>query len=74
MAAFPELPAFRSWKSTLRQEVAAASGRPDEAFKWLQATDRLAFVELASPVLFPTLDTELGAGLQKAARGDRLHS
>ena len=70
VAAFPEPPAFRSWKSSLRQEVAAASGRPDEAFVWFQATDRLSFAELASPGVFPTLDTKLGAGVQKAARGE----
>ena len=63
VAAFPEPAAFRNWKSALRQEVAAASGRPDEAFKWFQATDRLSFERLADPGTFPTLDTKLGAGL-----------
>ena len=71
VAAFPKPLAFRNWKSALRQEVAAASGRPGEAFKWLQATDCLSLDPLADPGKFPTLDTKLGAGLQKAARGDR---
>ena len=63
-------PAFRNWKSALRQEVAAASGRPDEAFGWFQAIDHMSFEALANPGAFSTLDTKLGAALQKAARGD----
>ena len=70
IAACPEPPAFRNWKSTLRQEVAAASGRPDKAFKWRQAFDRRSSNQLADPGELPTLDTKLGAGLQKAAGGD----
>ena len=65
VAAFPEPPAFRNWKSALRQEVAAASGRPDEAFGWFQAIDHMSFEALANPGAFSTLDTKLGAALQK---------
>jgi hypothetical protein len=57
VAAFPEPPAFRNWKSALRQEVAAASGRPDDAFKWFQATEKRSFERLADTGKFPTLDT-----------------
>ena len=49
VAAFPQPPAFRNWKSALRQEVAAASGRPGEAFKWFQATGSQSFERLADP-------------------------
>ena len=38
--------------------------------QWFQAMDRLSFERLADPGKLPTLDTKLGAGLQKAARGD----
>ena len=41
-------PAYWNWKSALRQEVAAASGRPEVAFKWFQATDELIFERLTS--------------------------
>ena len=70
VAIFPEPLAFRNWKAALRQEVAAASGRPDPAFAWFQEVDRKSFLKLADPGDFSSLDTKLAAGLIKAARGE----
>ena len=69
VAAFPEPLAFLNWKSTLRQEVAAAPSRPDEALKWFQATDRHSFEQLAHPGKLPSLDPNfLGGRGERASR------
>ena len=46
----------------LRQGVAAASGRPDPAFIWLQEVERKSVQRPADPGEFASLDTKLAAG------------
>ena len=31
----PDVPQFEAWKNSLRSQVMAASGRRDEAFRWI---------------------------------------
>ena len=72
VAALPEPPAFGNWKSALRQKVAAASGRLEEAFKRLQAADQLNFERPSSPGKFPTLGHYTRRGATESGQGGTL--
>ena len=37
--ALPTVPQFRSWKLTIRDAIAAASGKPDLGFAWIRKTE-----------------------------------
>jgi hypothetical protein len=61
----PTIATFRSWKIALRNEVAGASGDPDNGFKWITEVEgqgaNLAHLYDSAP--FQTLDAKLAASL-----------
>ena len=61
----PQAPAFRSWKSAVREEVAAASGYPDQGFTWISEVESpgAKIDDFADSGAFPSLDAKLGACL-----------
>jgi hypothetical protein len=62
---------FRAWKVALREEVSAASGSPDEGFRWIHKVESVATRDvLADPSPFHTLDVKLTAALTKICKGD----
>ena len=62
----PTIATFRSWKIALRNEVAGASGDPDNGFKWITEVKgqgvNLAHMYESAP--FQTLDAKLAASLE----------
>ena len=76
---FPEFPTpekYRCWRTAVREEIRAASDRPDEAWTWLlkvyeeREGKRNHMAELGNPAEFVTLDTKILAQLSKVARGE----
>jgi hypothetical protein len=63
---------YRAWRSTVRNAVTAASGRGEEAFKWiLQAEKATATLRsLADSRRFDSLDAKLAAALTEVASGE----
>ena len=72
IAQFPNAVNFRSWQSTVRQEVTAASGMGEVCFKWIIEVEARTTTHdsLADPGVFASLDMKLSAALTKAAHGD----
>ena len=68
----PTTATFRSWKIVLRNEVASASGDPDNGFKWITEVERqganLAHLYESGP--FRSLDAKLAASLTKIITGE----
>ena len=68
----PTIASFRSWKIALRNEVAGASGDPDQGFKWITEVEQpganLAHLYNSAP--FHTLDAKLAAALTKIMTGE----
>jgi hypothetical protein len=68
----PTIASFRSWKIALRNEVAGASGDPDQGFKWITEVEQpganLAHLYISEP--FHTLDAKLAAALTKIMTGE----
>ena len=68
----PTVASFRSWKIALRNEVAGASGDPDQGFKWITEVEQpganLAHVYVIAP--FHTLGAKLAAALTKIMTGE----
>ena len=68
----PTIATFRSWKIALRNEVAGASGDPDNGFKWITEVEgqgaNLAHLYDSAP--FHTLDAKLAASLTKIMTGE----
>ena len=76
---FKEVPTpetYREWKTSVREDVRAASDRPDEAWPWIMEvwSDRedkkKLLEELGEPGKFVTLDTKILAALTRSAKGD----
>ena len=76
---FPEFPTpekYRSWRTAVREEIRAASDRPDDAWNWLlkvyeEREDKKNHMsELGVPGDFVTLDTKILASLSKVAKGE----
>ena len=76
---FKEMPTpetYREWKTSVREDVRAASDRPDEAWPWIMEvwSDRedkkKLLEELGEPGKFVTLDTKILAALTRSAKGD----
>ena len=76
---FPEFPTpekYRSWRTAVREEIRAASDRPDDAWTWLlkvydeREDKKNHMAELCNPAEFVTLDTKILAQLSKVARGE----
>ena len=67
---------YRSWRTAVRQEVRAASDRPDDAWTWLlkvyeEREDKKNHIaELGNPGDFVALDTKILAQLPKVAKGE----
>ena len=67
---------YRSWRTAVRQEVRAASDRPDDAWTWLlkvyeeREDKKNHMAELGNPGDFVTLDTKILAQLSKVAKGE----
>ena len=70
----PQLPSnqqFNAWKIALRDEIAGASGSPDEGFKWLFGVQRAGSIEdLVDRGMFPPLDAKLNAALARITTGE----
>ena len=45
LEALPTVPKFKLWKSHLQKAVAGASGRPEEAFRWIKEVDQASSIE-----------------------------
>ena len=61
---------LRAWKQSLRMEVAAASGRGQEAFEWIRAVEdrRATYETFADSGTFQSLDAKLCAALMNSSR------
>ena len=69
---FPSPETYRSWRTSVREVVRAASDRPDEAFAWVEEVyNKGVTVEsLHDTGKFLTLDTKLLAALNKVQKGE----
>ena len=63
LSAMPSVSQFRGWKQQALEEVAAASGIPDEGFAWIHEVDRKDYAELQNSGKLPSLDAKLAAAL-----------
>ena len=67
---------YREWKTSVREDVRAASDRPGEAWPWIMEvwSDRedkkKLLEELGEPGNFVTWDTQILAALTRSAKGD----
>jgi hypothetical protein len=67
----PSVANFRRWKMSFRKEVAGASGRPKEAFRWVcQIEIAESMEDLALDDEFEPLDAKLSAALGKILHGE----
>ncbi len=74
LQALPRAPAFRNWKMAVRNEVAAASGDPHNAFKWIIEVDSGKSIdEFDGSGAFPSLDAKLAAAITKIVSGNLSH-
>ena len=64
----PTVPQFRSWKLSVRDEIAGASGKPDAGFAWIMEIEKTknGIDDLRDSGPFPSLDAKLAASLSKA--------
>ena len=73
LSAIPENPVkFKAWKSDVRAQIAAASGKADKGLIWALEVEKetATFGSLRDSGKFPTLDVKLSAALTKLAHGD----
>ena len=73
ISAIPENPVkFKAWKSDVRAQIAASSGKADKGLVWALEIEResATFASLQDSGKFPTLDVKLSAALTKLAHGD----
>ena len=69
--ALPTVPQFRSWKLTIRDAIAAASGKPDLGFAWIRKTEKATTADdLQDSGTFPSLDAKLAAALSRILTGE----
>ena len=75
----PEQPTpetYRHWKNAVREEIRAASDRPDKAWEWIREVydkdvkPAEKMKKLQDPGEFGTLDTKLLAAHTRSAKGD----
>ena len=69
---YPQPQQYRSWRSAVRTEVTAASGRGEVAFLWVKRTEGPAttFDDFRDSEGFDSLDAKLAAALTKIATGE----
>ena len=69
---FPSPETYRSWRTSVREIIRAASDRPDEAFAWVQEVYKkgTTMESLYETGKFVTLDTKLLAALGKVQKGE----
>ncbi|OLP98785.1 hypothetical protein AK812_SmicGene18734 [Symbiodinium microadriaticum] len=69
---FPSPETYRSWRTSVREILRAASDRPDEAFAWVQEVYKkgTTMESLYETGKFVTLDTKLLAALGKVQKGE----
>ena len=67
----PEAPRLTQWKQHLRDKVVSASGRGDEAFKWILQAENPEIPDeaLAPRGKFVSLDAKLGAAFNDILKG-----
>ena len=65
LSPLPTATEFPAWRSSVRKEVAAASGTGEEAFRWIMEVESpdATFELLADCGSFPSLDTKLGSAI-----------
>ena len=72
----PTPESYRHWKNAVREEIRAASDKPDKGWEWLaEVYDKnlkpaMKMEKLQDPGDFGTLDIKLLAALTRSARGD----
>ena len=68
---FPDARSLRGWKMQIKKAVAAASGRPSEAYQWMvQADQTLDYSQLSDHDGFETLNAKLATALLKTCKGE----
>ena len=77
LPSMPKPEEYRSWRTQVKEEIRAASDKPDDAWKWVNAvytnviTDKSQLMaDLRDPGTFVTLDTKVLAALTRIAKGD----
>ena len=68
----PDVAQFEAWKNSLRSQVMAASGRREEAFRWILEVEDEQFSseDLADCTDFESLDSNLAAAIGVIAKGN----
>lgn len=56
--------------SAPRDELASASGSPDDGFRWVLEVEKNSYDELGDSGIFPTLGSKLAVALSKAMIGE----
>ena len=69
---FPDAVRYKMWREAVSEEVVAASGKPDEAFMWMLASEvkDATYASMANSGEFLTLDMKLAAALSAQASGE----
>ncbi len=69
---FPNPEAYRHWRIRVRDAVAAASAKPDDAFSWIEQvwSESKTMNDLADSGKFATLDAEPLSSLSNVVEGD----
>ena len=70
LPAYPNAGQFQAWRSQVRDEVAAAFAKPNEAFEWVCEVEDDAVVNLQPRSRFAQLDARLSTALGKIIKGD----
>ena len=75
LTAFPTAPGFRTWKTYVQNEIAGASGDPQNAFRWIEKVEEkdMTLDVLGDRGNFTTLDAKLGAAISRITQGDLSH-
>ena len=67
---WPQIQTFRFWLLTFKENVAAASRDPDQAFIWIAEVQEKSFEDLADSGDFPQLDALLATEWDKIITGE----
>ena len=69
---FPDALPHQMWREAVSEDVIAASGRPDEAQRWMMASEGrdTTYADMADSGEFLTLDMKLAAALSAQALGE----
>ena len=75
LPSMPKPEEYRSWRTQVKEEIRAASDKPDDAWKWVNAVDTdvitdktQLMADLRDPGTFVTLDTKVLAALRESQK------